>query len=59
VLRETALLNLPLAPLCRDDCRGPAPEAFPALPAEDVPAGEAPRDPRWAALDVLREEDPR
>jgi uncharacterized protein len=59
VLRETALLNLPLAPLCRDDCRGPAPEAFPALPAQEAPEGEAPRDPRWAALDVLREEDPR
>lgn len=64
VLRETALLSLPLAPLCREDCRGPAPEAFPALPAEEAtPDGDdeggPPRDPRWAALDVLREEDPR
>jgi uncharacterized protein len=52
VVRDTALLNLPLAPLCRTDCPGPAPDLFPALvPAEDE---EAPRDPRWAALDQLR-----
>jgi uncharacterized protein len=63
VLREAALLHLPLAPLCRDDWRGPAPEAFPAVADEDdepgEPPGDAPRDPRWAALDVLRGEDPR
>ena len=63
ILRETALLHLPLAPLCGDGCRGPAPEAFPAVPADDAEgdgvAGEPPRDPRWAALDVLRGEDPR
>jgi uncharacterized protein len=63
VLREAALLHLPLAPLCREDCRGPAPEAFPAVREGDAapaePDGEPPRDPRWAALDVLRGEDPR
>ena len=62
VVRDAVLLHLPLAPLCREDCRGPAPEVFPALPAdEDLPAeDDAPaRDPRWAALDVLREEPDR
>ena len=60
VLRDAALLHLPLAPLCGDDCRGPAPEAFPALPAvEAAEESEAPMDPRWAALDVLRGDDPR
>lgn len=64
VLREAALLHLPLAPLCGEDCRGPAPDAFPAVPVEAAGAageddgGEPPRDPRWAALDVLREDAP-
>ena len=57
LLHDTALLTLPLAPLCRDDCEGPAPEVFPTGPAgrdqgaavEDEPA----KDPRWAALDDL------
>lgn len=64
VLREAALLALPLAPLCRTDCAGPAPDRFPATVAtdpapvrdlDDAPAA----DPRWAALDQLRfEQDP-
>jgi uncharacterized protein len=60
VVREAVLLALPLAPLCSEDCRGPAPEAFPAHPPGDLDRpdaeaetdGEA-RDPRWAALDDL------
>ena len=63
VLRDAVLLHLPLAPLCREDCPGPAPEAFPAIvsdadderePGADGPP--PPRDPRWAALDLLRED---
>lgn len=51
ILHDAALLALPLAPLCGDDCRGPAPEEFPTgLPSDDR---EPPRDPRWAALDDL------
>lgn len=64
VARETLLLALPLAPLCSDDCRGPAPEQFPAAPEDQATAdeagdGEATRlaDPRWAALDELRFDD--
>jgi len=54
MVRETVLVNLPLAPLCDDACQGPAPEDFPAVPARDEPAEAAPaRDPRWAALDDL------
>lgn len=57
LLHDTALLALPLAPLCAEDCPGPAPEAFPTGPAsEDGDEGddeEPPRDPRWAALDDL------
>jgi len=59
LVRDAILLELPLAPLCRESCAGPAPEQFPAAPAgeEEPPEadeGEAPRDPRWAALDQLR-----
>ncbi|HAB58006.1 MAG TPA: hypothetical protein DCE75_08135 [Acidimicrobiaceae bacterium] len=54
VVRELALLGLPLAPVCREDCVGPEPDRFPAMahvePVEDAPT---PRDERWAALDGL------
>ncbi|MBX3314896.1 MAG: DUF177 domain-containing protein [Actinobacteria bacterium] len=58
LLHDTALLALPLAPLCAEDCAGPAPEEFPTGPAgadaDDADAeGGPPRDPRWAALDDL------
>ncbi|MDP1821118.1 MAG: DUF177 domain-containing protein [Acidimicrobiales bacterium] len=61
VVRDTVLLHLPLAPLCRPDCLGPAPDEFPAVvegaatdPDEPPDADGPPRDPRWAALDELR-----
>lgn len=59
VARELILANLPLAPLCGDDCAGPAPDIVApsigdAPPPDDEAetAGPAP-DPRWAALDDL------
>ncbi|MCB1015083.1 MAG: DUF177 domain-containing protein [Acidimicrobiales bacterium] len=55
LVRDAVLLNLPVAPLCGDDCRGPVPDAF--VPAgDDDPDGgsdDPSRDPRWAALDDL------
>lgn len=62
MVRDAVLLALPLAPLCGDDCRGPAPDAFPTGQAEalDQDEGASPpetRDPRWAALDQLRLEE--
>lgn len=57
--REAVLLALPLAPLCSSDCTGPDPERFPTqLAGEGGPAGEPPRDPRWAVLDDLRFDEP-
>lgn len=56
MLHDLALGVLPLAPLCSDTCAGPDPERFPARPASDgeaVADADAPRDPRWAALDGL------
>ncbi len=58
MLRDTVLLVLPLAPLCSQDCRGPAPESFPAVGATDPPdrgsEADEVRDPRWSVLDQLR-----
>jgi uncharacterized protein len=56
MVRDVVLLALPLAPLCRDDCPGPAPETFPTVVAADDAGDEAApaTDPRWAALDELR-----
>ena len=58
VVADALLLALPLSPLCRPDCDGPAPREFPATVEEDdggdeESAAEPPRDPRWAALDDL------
>ncbi|CAN5512176.1 YceD family protein [soil metagenome] len=58
LLHDSALLALPLAPLCREDCEGPAPDLFPTSVEADVEAGgtdddveeEPVGDPRWAAL---------
>jgi len=57
MVRDAVLLALPLAPLCRPDCPGPAPDAFPTGPVDDVVAAEADaarlREQRWSALDQL------
>lgn len=56
MVRDAVLLALPLAPLCTEDCRGPAPELFPTGvegEGEDSEDQEGPgpiSDPRWAAL---------
>ena len=54
LVRDALLLELPLAPLCSDDCAGLCPTC--GAPIADGPCGcaAAPADPRWAALDVLR-----
>lgn len=67
MIREAVLLNLPVAPLCRDDCGGPDPERFPTSVASDDVHGDASNegggdptplgDPRWAALSELTFDD--
>jgi uncharacterized protein len=64
MVRDAVLLALPLAPLCRPDCAGPAPDAFPTGPegdADDPHTDDAAaarlRAERWAALDELRFDD--
>jgi uncharacterized protein len=52
--RESLILDLPLAPLCRDDCRGLCPTCGADLNQGDCDCPVETVDPRWAALDVLR-----
>ena len=55
--RETVLLELPMAPLCRDDCAGLCPECGGDRNAGDCGHTAEPVDRRWAALDELRFDD--
>jgi len=58
MVRETVLLNLPIAPLCSADCAGPDPSRFPtSVASEPEPDAEPPADPRWAALSDLTFDD--
>jgi uncharacterized protein len=56
MIRDAIVLELPLAPLCREDCEGLCAQC-----GADLNTGlcgcEAPGDPRWATLDVLRRPD--
>jgi uncharacterized protein len=49
VLRDAVVLALPLAPVCRADCRGLCPECGVRLDTDPEHRHEA-VDPRWAAL---------
>ncbi|HVX23612.1 MAG TPA: DUF177 domain-containing protein [Acidimicrobiales bacterium] len=53
LVRDAVVLELPLAPLCRDDCRGLCPTCGIDRNQDECHC-VAPRDPRWANLDVLR-----
>lgn len=53
--RDAVLLELPLAPLCAPDCRGLCPLCG-INRNDEVCTCEQPVDPRWSALDALRDE---
>jgi uncharacterized protein len=53
MVHDAVVLELPLAPLCRADCRGLCPHCG-ADRNEGSCGCVAPGDPRWANLDVLR-----
>jgi uncharacterized protein len=55
--RDAVLLDLPLAPLCREDCAGLCPTCGVNRNTETCDCAPPP-DPRWAALDALRDRDP-
>lgn len=54
MVRDAVLLELPQAPLCEPHCRGICPGCG-ANRNEGPCRCAAPRDERWAALDVLRD----
>ena len=58
IVREYVLLELPEAPLCRDDCAGICQEC--GADRNEAPSGcdTAVRDLRWSALEGLRLDDP-
>jgi uncharacterized protein len=58
VLRDAVVIDLPLAPLCREECLGLCPDCGVRL--EDEPQHQhQTSDPRWAALaDLLESDDP-
>jgi uncharacterized protein len=53
LVSDAIVLELPMAPLCREDCAGLCPECG-ANRNEGDCGCVAPRDPRWANLDALR-----
>jgi uncharacterized protein len=55
LVRDALLLELPLAPLCRPNCRGLCATCGADLNEGDCGCPEAESDPRWAALNVLRD----
>jgi len=55
--RETVLLELPMAPLCQDDCAGLCPECGADRNTDDCGHTVEAVDPRWAALDELKFEE--
>jgi uncharacterized protein len=55
MVRELVLMELPAAPLCREDCAGLCPTCGADLNAGSCDCPVDDRDPRWAALDVLRQ----
>lgn len=52
--RDAVLLDLPLAPLCSEDCSGMCPQCGANRNVEPCQC-QAPQDPRWSALDALRD----
>lgn len=56
MVREVLLLDAPLVPLCRPDCRGLCPQCGVDLNTETCSCETRTTDPRWAALDQLRQQ---
>jgi uncharacterized protein len=54
--RDAVLLVLPQAPLCAEDCAGLCPVCGADRNEAECGCDTVVRDPRWAALDALREE---
>ena len=51
---EQLQLNIPMKPLCRPDCKGLCPECGAELNLGSCQCRTPPQDPRWVALEALR-----
>jgi uncharacterized protein len=58
VVREQIQLNLPMKPLCSADCHGLCPRCGGNRNRQECSCGDEGTDPRWAALEVLRDRFP-
>lgn len=58
LVRDALLLELPMAPLCRDLCLGLCPVCGANLNDDPCDCGQARADPRWASLDPLKRRCP-
>lgn len=56
MVRELVLLDLPAAPLCRDDCAGLCPTCGVNHNEQSCTCERVEGDLRWSALDALREQ---
>jgi uncharacterized protein len=54
ILIEQLQLNVPMKPLCRDDCKGLCPDCGADLNAGACSCAETRVDPRWASLAALK-----
>ncbi len=55
MLRDAIALALPLNPVCSEDCKGLCARCGKDLNLDDCTCTEVEGDPRWAALDALRD----
>lgn len=55
ILMEQLQLNVPMHPLCREDCAGLCPHCGADLNRVSCDCEKGPEDPRWAALGELRD----
>jgi uncharacterized protein len=58
LVRDALLLELPIAPLCRDDCPGLCPTCGAELAAGPCDCPPPLGDERWSVLDALRTTSP-
>lgn len=57
LVREYLFLDVPIAPVCQDDCRGLCPVCGANLNETTCDHGESPVDPRLAVLKTLLDDD--
>ena len=58
MVRESVLLDLPDAPVCRPDCAGLCPMCGADRNTVDCGCSVSAPDPRWAGLDAIRDQLP-